>query len=199
MIYLTGKSLRKAVGEKMHANTNTENNSEKTANLAEQYFSFMLAGEEYGVNILSVVEIRGWEQPTPLPSTPPFVKGVINLRGVIIPVIDLRERFSMCAIEHGKSTVIIVLQAVYSEEVQRKKMVGIVADAVSDVYNVKENQINPKPEIATGNVYEYINGLATIRDDDGKDKLIIMLDANKILELETRDMDDSVMQSGEIS
>ena len=93
----------------------------------EQYLTFMLAGEEYGVDILRVQEIKGWDNVTPIPNTPSYIKGVINLRGTIVPIIDLRERFSLETISYGPTTVVIVLK-VNSDKGSRT--MGIVVDAV---------------------------------------------------------------------
>jgi purine-binding chemotaxis protein CheW len=150
------------------------------ANDSGQYFTFMLAGEEYGVNILSVVEIRGLEKTTPLPNAPAFVKGVINLRGVIVPVIDLRERFGLATAEHNATTVVIMLQVIVNDS---KRIVGVVVDGVSDVYSINQTDIKPKPEMCTTIGQEYIVGLANIKEENAQDKLVILLDANKLLDM----------------
>lgn len=146
-----------------------------------QYFTFFLADEEYGIDILSVLEIRGLEHMTLIPSAPGFIKGVINLRGAIIPVMDLRERFNMTTIDYTRSTVLIVLQIKNHEQ---KKNIGIIVDAVSDVYSVNLNEIKPKPEICNTEGHDYISGLVTISQPNMDDKLVILLDVNKLLEIE---------------
>lgn len=138
-----------------------------------QYLTFILATEEYGIDILSVVEIRGWETPTTIPSAPKCIKGVINLRGNIIPVVDLRSRFNMPEIPYGPSTVLIVIQMEYEKH---KKMIGIVVDAVSDVYSVNIEQKQSKPEACDSPGHEYISSLVTIKQENAKDKLVIILE-----------------------
>src|SRR6202167_5780761 len=100
---------------------------------SEQYLTFMLAGEEYGVDILRVQEIKGWDKVTRIPHSPDYVLGVINLRGAVVPIVDLRRRFGLETIAFGPTTVVIVVR-VGDERVVRT--VGMVVDAVSEVYNV---------------------------------------------------------------
>ena len=101
----------------------------------------MLAGEEYGVDILRVQEIKGWDTVTSIPNTPVYIKGVINLRGTIVPLIDLRERFGLEHLAYGETTVVIVLKVVRDH---RERIMGLVVDAVSDVYNVSREQMKPR-------------------------------------------------------
>lgn len=144
----------------------------------DQYLTFMLANEEYGVPILCIVEIRGWEKPTPIPSVPDFVKGVINLRGNIVPVIDLRERFGLGLLEYTPKTVVIVVQVVLNNH---RRIIGLIADAVSDVYSVLEKNIQAKPEVCEKISLDYIKGLVNISNNDAESKLIILLDVDRIL------------------
>lgn len=140
---------------------------------AEQYLTFMLAGEEYGVDILRVQEIKGWDKATPLPNTPAYVRGVMNLRGTIVPIIDLRMRFGLEEIDYGPTTVVIVLKV---EGQGRDRIMGIVVDAVSDVYAVPGEELRPSPDFG-GNVnVEFVRGLATVDE-----KMVIMLDIDKLL------------------
>ncbi|MCB1740079.1 MAG: purine-binding chemotaxis protein CheW [Gammaproteobacteria bacterium] len=139
----------------------------------DQYLTFMLAGEEYGVEILSVQEIKGWDSATPIPNTPPHVLGVINLRGTVVPIIDLRRRFNMDSIDFGPTTVVIVLK-VRSE--QSERTMGIVVDAVSEVYNVMREGINPPPDFGGHVAVDFIKGLANV---DGK--MVILLDIDRLL------------------
>ncbi|MFN3197686.1 MAG: chemotaxis protein CheW [Bradymonadia bacterium] len=144
-----------------------------------QYLTFMLAGEEYGVDILRVQEIKGWDTVTPLPNTPHYVKGVINLRGTIVPIIDLRERFAMPSMEYGPTTVIIVLKVVSTDEDgnPHERITGVVVDSVSDVYNVPEGQVQPPPELGQGHGSS-ITGLVNIDE-----RLLILLDIDQLLHL----------------
>ena len=139
----------------------------------QQYLTFFMADEEYGVDILSVQEIRGWESATPLPNAPSHVKGVINLRGTIVPLTDLRQRFGIEIVEYGPLTVVIVLKVV-SEE--RERIVGIVVDAVSDVYSLNETMMKSAPEMGTEESSRFIRGLATVGEG-----MLILLNMNELL------------------
>lgn len=138
-----------------------------------QYLTFFLASEEYGVNILKVKEIRNWEQPTLLPNTADYVLGVINLRGMVIPVVDLRRRFGMPQIELGKTAVVVVVKVAHSG---RDRTIGMVVDAVSEVYNISAEMIMPAPDLGGTISNEYVKGLATIQD-----KMIILLDIDYLV------------------
>ena len=138
----------------------------------DQFLTFMLAGEEYGVDILSVQEIKGWDAVTTIPNTPEYLLGVINLRGTIVPIIDMRIRFGLDKREYGPLTVVIVLKVDYGE---RERTIGIVVDGVSDVYNVPEPDIKPSPDLGSTVDTEFVLGLATIQE-----KMVIILDIEKM-------------------
>lgn len=140
---------------------------------SEQYLTFLLAGEEYGVDILQVQEIKGWDNATHIPNTPPYVRGVINLRGTIVPVIDLRQRFGLEQMDYTRTTVVIVLKI---EDAGRDRVSGIVVDAVSDVYNVSEDQRQPAPEFAGQVGGDFVKGLATVGD-----KIVILLETAELI------------------
>lgn len=148
------------------------NNGTAVAN-AEQFLTFMLNGEEYGVDILRVQEIKGWESATEIPNTPPYIRGVINLRGTIVPVIDLRRRFELEAIEYTNTTVIIVLRIRSGDG---EKTMGFIVDAVSDVYNVTPEQMKAAPEFGGQVRTDYVKGLATVDD-----KMVILLDIDQLV------------------
>ncbi len=139
----------------------------------EQYLTFIMADEEYGVDILRVQEIKGWDTATPLPNTPTYVKGVINLRGTIVPIIDLRQRFGLDTVPYGPTTVVIVLK-VLGEIGQR--IVGIVVDAVSEVYNVSTDDLKTAPDFGSSVTTDVVKGLATVEE-----KMIIVLDVDQLL------------------
>lgn len=139
----------------------------------DQFLTFMMSEEEYGVDILRVQEIRGWDVVTPIPNTPAYIKGVINLRGTIVPIVDLRKRFGLSSVDYGPTTVVIVLK-VLSESSER--IMGIVVDAVSDVYNVKEEDMKPAPDFGSVVSIEFVRGLATIDE-----KMLIILDIDMML------------------
>ena len=140
----------------------------------EQYLTFMLAGEEYGVDILRVQEIKGWDRVTPIPNTPMYVLGVINLRGTVVPVLDLRARFDLPAIEVGPTTVVIVLK-IKSQDHERT--LGVVVDAVSEVYNVSDDVIGPTPDFGGEISTEFVKGLARVDD-----KMVILLDVDNLID-----------------
>ena len=155
-------------------------------NEEQEYLTFILNDEEYGVDILCVQEIRVMTSVTELPNKPDYLKGVINLRGVIIPIIDLRQRFGQNKLEYNEQTVTIILNSTDEGE---KMVVGLIVDSVSEVYKLTKNAIRKAP--AFGNQFKdcFITGLASVDD-----KLLILLDTNKLLnqnELYTLDTQDS--------
>ncbi|GHF93363.1 chemotaxis protein CheW [Thalassotalea marina] len=141
-----------------------------------EYLTFKVKGEEFGVDILYVQEIRVWSSVTELPNKPDYFKGIINLRGVIIPVIDLRQRFDMEPLEYDAQTVTIILRCQGSEPVHA---ISIVVDSVSEVYKVSKKDIKPAPAFGHHIDSCFVNGLASIDD-----KLIILLDTEKLLDQE---------------
>jgi purine-binding chemotaxis protein CheW len=153
---------------------------------ANQYLTFMLAGEEYGLDILSVQEIKGWDSVTSIPNTPAYIKGVFNLRGTIVPIIDLRERFGLEKLNYGPTTVVIILK-VRSES--RTRTMGMVADAVSDVYSLDNDQIKPAPEFGSAIDTQFVKGLATVDQ-----KLVILLDMDLLLNSGELAILDSISQ-----
>jgi purine-binding chemotaxis protein CheW len=138
-----------------------------------KYLTFSLNEEEYGIGILKVKEIIGMMPITSVPRTPPFVKGVINLRGKVIPVVDLRLKFSMESIDYTERTCIIVVEI---ETQSTTVLIGIVVDAVSEVLNIKEKEIEETPAFGTSLDTDYILGMAKI---EGGVK--ILLDIDKVL------------------
>ncbi|MGD8110394.1 chemotaxis protein CheW [Vibrio sp. TRT 21S02] len=127
------------------------------ANESADFLSFRLANELYGVEINDVEEIRVWERPTPIPRSPSYVKGVINLRGMIVPVIDLRSRFEVSQCEYLPTTVVIVLRSVSDDE---ERLMGLVVDAVSDVVSQGENELYPA--VGESLVTPYLQGLINV-------------------------------------
>ncbi len=138
-----------------------------------KYLTFRLGNEEYGIGILKVKEIIGMMPITPIPQTPPYVKGVINLRGKVIPVIDLRLRFNMEEAEYTERTCIIVVEVQLGSE---HIMIGIVVDAVSEVAQIKEEDIEATPSFGTTLDTSYILGMAKT-DNSVK----ILLDIDQVL------------------
>ena len=134
-----------------------------------QYLTFMLAGEEYGVDILRVQEIKGWDTVTQIPNTPEYIRGVINLRGTIVPIIDLRLRFNLDFLEYGVTTVVIVVKV--CSEGGKDRTMGIVVDAVSDVYNISSEDFRDSPDFGTAVDTDFVKGLTTVNE-----KMVILLD-----------------------
>ncbi len=152
----------------------------------DQYLTFMLDGEEYGVDILRVQEIRGWERTTPIPNTPDYVKGVINLRGAVVPIIDLRQRFGLADCAYGPTTVVIVLKVFGGD---RERVMGVVVDAVSEVYNIPAETLQPTPDFGGAVDVEYVKGLATMNE-----KMVIVLDIERLLTSGELDIQSPVAQ-----
>ena len=140
----------------------------------DQYLSFMLADEEYGIDILLVQEIKGWEGVTPIPNMPDYIMGVINLRGTIVPVVDLRRFFELETVPFDKTTVVIVVRV--SDEEHGERTMGIVVDAVSEVHNIARADLKPAPDFGGACSTESIKGLAT-QDN----KMLIMLDIDHLM------------------
>lgn len=141
-----------------------------------QTLCFMLGGEVYGVDILQVKEIRNWEPVSRIPNVPFYEKGVVNLRGAIIPIMDLRERFGLEHGEYSRSTVVIVLQSVVSG---RSRLMGMVVDSVSDVVTIDARQIQKAPDFGSRDNREFINGLVSVDD-----RMVMLLDVVQLLKLE---------------
>ena len=134
-----------------------------------QYLTFRLRDEEYGVEILKVQEIKGYTAITPVPNTPAYLKGVMNLRGTIVPVVDLRAKFGMEAAEYTAFTVIIVLTV-------GTKVMGLIVDAVSDVLNIPKTDIQATPDFGAQVDARFISGMAKAGD-----KLVVLLDIDRVL------------------
>lgn len=139
-----------------------------------KYLTFTLSNEEYGLEILKIKEIIGMMDITSVPKTPEFVKGVINLRGKVIPVIDLRLKFGMSAKEYDARTCIIVVEV--ADTKGRALQVGIVVDSVSEVVNLKGEQIEPPPSFGAALDTEYILGMAKVDKS-----VVILLDIDRVL------------------
>jgi purine-binding chemotaxis protein CheW len=136
---------------------------------SNQFLTFVLGSEEYGIDILKVQEIRGYSAITAMPNTPPHIKGVMNLRGAVVPVVDLRSKFGMAETEYNKFTVIIVVMV-------GTRISGLVVDAVSDVLNIARAEIEPPPELESGIDASFITGLAK-----ASEKLIMLLDIERLM------------------
>jgi len=130
-------------------------------NSGEQYLTFTLGEEQYAVDILCVEEIRSWELPTIIPNAPHYVKGVINMRGIIVPIIDLRQKFNISEAVYLKTTVVIVLTI---ETDICKRTIGFVVDTVSDVLNADKDEVKTAPAFGSCIGQKYIAGLINMGD-----------------------------------
>lgn len=141
-----------------------------------QFLTFCLGGEQYGVDILRVQEIKGWTPVTRIPNTPEHMRGVLNLRGTIVPIIDIRIRFNLENADYTPLTVVIVLSV---ETALGNRVIGIVVDAVSDVLNVPKQDMKPTPDFGSKVDAQYIKGLAAMDEN-----MVMILDIDKMLSLE---------------
>lgn len=137
-----------------------------------QYLTFILGEEHYGVDILRVQEIKGYTAVTRIPNTPPHIKGVLNLRGAIVPIIDLRAKFAMSKVDYNASTVVVVV-------VIQGRVMGLVVDAVSDVLGIAAKDIQPPPEFGARVDVSFLSGIGKCGD-----KLVALLDIDRLLSTE---------------
>lgn len=140
----------------------------------EQFLTFEIADEAYGVEILKVQEIRGWEPVRAIPNTPEYIKGALNLRGAIVPIIDLRERFQMEETDYSPTTVVVVLCI---ETKKGRSVIGVVADGVSDVLDVNLDDIKAAPNLGAKIDTRYMRGMYVI-----KDRMVLLLNIDKLLD-----------------
>ena len=154
----------------------TEVNTVKTSGTAGgEFLTFTLGAEEYGMDILKVQEIRGYDAVTAIANTPSFIKGVINLRGIIVPIVDLRIKFNLGTVTYNELTVVIILNL-------STRVVGVVVDSVSDVLTLTHEQIKAAPSLSTSLDTRYIMGLGTIDQ-----RMLILVDIEKLMS--SRDME----------
>ena len=165
---------------------NATNRHHKEQVNAAQYLSFTLDNEEYGVDILCVQEIRSWEPISRIPNVPHYEKGVVNLRGSIVPIIDLREKLGIKSAEYTPLTVVVVLQ---TNDNNKTRTMGVVVDSVSDVINLDKTKIQDAPDFGAKVSNEFINGLVSVNE-----RMVILLDVDKLLKLE--DLEEQEMNEG---
>ena len=134
-----------------------------------EFLTFRLGGEEYGIDILKVQEIRSYEPPTRIANAPPFIKGVVNLRGVIVPIVDLRLRLGCESAEYSAVTVVIVLNV-------KGRVVGAVVDSVSDVLELARDAIKPAPEMASAVDASFITGIGSVGE-----RMLILMDIEGLM------------------
>ncbi len=146
-----------------------------------EYLTFRLGAEEYGIDILKVQEIRSYEPPTRIANAPEFIKGVVNLRGVIVPIVDLRLKLGCPTIEYNSFTVVIVLNV-------RNRVVGAVVDSVSDVLELKRDEIRPAPEMSSAAVdTSFITGIGAVSD-----RMLILMDIEGLMSSADMGLMDSI-------
>jgi len=145
------------------------NEGQAESSSLRELLTFTLGKEEYGIDILRVQEIRGYEAVTAIANTPDFIKGVINLRGIIVPIIDMRIKFHLGNVTYNELTVVIILNVA-------NRVVGIVVDGVSDVIALTAGQIRPAPQFSASLDVQYITGLGTVDQ-----RMIIVIDIEKLM------------------
>jgi purine-binding chemotaxis protein CheW len=153
-------------------------------NVNQEFLTFTLGDENYALDILTVKEIRGYENPTKIAHAPAFIKGVINLRGDIVPIVDLRIKFDVGNVTYDEFTIVIVLHI-------HNRIVGIVVDGVSDVVSLKKDQVRPPPDFGVAFNSRYLLGLATINE-----QMIILVDINELISSEELGLFDTPETTG---
>jgi len=151
------------------------NQEQKTSGESRELLTFTLGSEEYGIDILKVQEIRGYEAVTTIANAPEFIKGVINLRGIIVPIVDMRIKFKLDKVSYDETTVVIILNVA-------DRVVGMVVDGVSDVTALKADEIKPAPEFGSSMDTQFLQGLGTVDE-----RMIILVDIEKLMS--SRDME----------
>lgn len=144
-----------------------ENSSNGVSN--NEFLTFILGREEYGIDILKVQEIRGYDAVTSIANMPEFIKGVINLRGIIVPIVDLRIKFKLSNVTYDPFTVVIILNL-------GARVMGVVVDSVSDVLTLAPEQIRAAPELSAALDTRYIMGLGTVDE-----RMLILVDIEKLM------------------
>jgi len=140
-----------------------------TTGARRELLTFTLGKEEYGIDILKVQEIRGYDAVTSIANAPEFIKGVINLRGIIVPIMDMRIKFKLGKVDYNETTVVIILNVA-------NRVVGMVVDGVSDVITLKAEQIKPAPEFGASLDTKYLQGLGTVDE-----RMLILVDIEKLM------------------
>jgi purine-binding chemotaxis protein CheW len=160
----------------MTTETSTANTS---GSAGGEYLTFTLGKEEYGMDILKVQEIRGYDAVTAIANTPPFIKGVINLLGIIVPIVDLRIKFNLGNVDYTELTVVIILSLSH-------RVVGVVVDSVSDVLTLTREQIKAAPSLSSSLDTRYIMGLGTVDQ-----RMLILVDIEKLMSSKEMELMDT--------
>ena len=149
--------------------TQTNSVNDGTSTVGNEFLTFTLGREEYGIDILKVQEIRGYDAVTAIANTPEFIKGVINLRGIIVPIVDMRIKFHLGKVEYDQFTVVIILNVA-------NRVVGMVVDGVSDVITLSPDQIKAAPEFGSAIDTQYVMGLGTVDE-----RMLILVDIERLM------------------
>lgn len=157
------------INEGTHVARQEQARSALASQSGNEFLTFRLGAEEYGIDILKVQEIRSYEPPTRIANSPQFVKGVVNLRGVIVPIVDLRLKLACEKAEYNSFTVVIVLNV-------KGRVVGAVVDSVSDVLELSADSIKPAPEMASAVETSFITGISSVND-----RMLIMMDIEALM------------------
>jgi purine-binding chemotaxis protein CheW len=157
-----------------------QDSEQKATSDGRELLTFTLGREEYGIDILKVQEIRGYDAVTTIANTPEFIKGVINLRGIIVPIVDMRIKFNLGNVEYNQFTVVIILNL-------KGRVVGIVVDGVSDVITLTPEQMKAAPQFSTALDTRYITGLGTVDD-----RMIIMVDIERLMSSQDMELMEKV-------
>lgn len=155
--------------QKQAINVPVETSDSAVKHMINEFLTFRLGNEEYGIEILKVQEIRGYDSVTQIANAPDFIKGVVNLRGIIVPILDMRIKFRLDRVEYNQFTVVIILNVA-------GRVMGIVVDGVSDVIELEANQVRPAPEFGAVIDTEYITGLGTVAE-----RMLILIDIEKLM------------------
>ena len=147
----------------------------RTETHQDEFLTFTLGAEEYGIDILKVKEIRGYDAVTRIANAPDYIKGVINLRGTIVPIVDMRIKFKLGSVEYNQFTVVIILNVA-------GRMIGMVVDSVSDVLTLSGEQVKPAPELASASVdTSYITGIGSVAGEGNAERMLILVDIEALM------------------
>ena len=158
----------------------THDDASVTDPASREFLAFKLGAEEYGIDILKVQEIRGYETVTRIANSPDFLKGVVNLRGIIVPIVDMRIKFNLGDPSYDQFTVVIILNIA-------GRVMGMVVDSVSDVTTLSPSQIRPAPEMGTAFNTDYLIGLGTLDE-----RMLILVDIDKLMSSDEMGLVDSL-------
>jgi purine-binding chemotaxis protein CheW len=153
----------------MHSNASPQGSKSGAETAGNEFLAFTLGREEYGIDILKVQEIRGYEAVTRIANAPEFIKGVVNLRGIIVPIVDMRIKFNLGEPTYDQFTVVIILNIV-------GRIIGMVVDSVSDVITLSAEQIKPAPEMGGAFNTDYLVGLGTMEE-----RMLILVDIDRLM------------------